>query len=373
MADIDIENLSDDEFMQLEDPVETPEPEETEVAEETPVETEEDSGEEELAEEEDSAEETDDETETDVSEDENEEPVAETTDSDDTVEDEPEDSETAEDPKEDEPDYKSQLDEVMAPFRANNRDIKVDSVADVRQLMQMGANYNKKMAMLKPNLKLMKMLENNELLDESKLSYLIDLDKKNPDAIAKLIADSDFDPLSADNTTEYKPNTYTVDDKTMVLDDVLEAIQGSKGYETTVDIISNKMDEASKTVLFQQPDAISIINEHVELGLYDQITAEVDKQRMLGKLTGLSDIAAYKTVGDQMFEAGAFNDESTPAEKPSATPAKKNTPDPKLKERKRAASTPKSRPSTKKQSPVDFNPLGMSDEDFEKEMNGKLL
>ena len=367
MTDTDLDNLTDEEFMQLEDPVETPAVEE-DVS--PSLETEENNEETEDEAEEETSEEVVDESDDDTEEvDTEEESATEDTDTTASVEDESEDKTTTEK----EPDYKSQLDEVMAPFRANNRDIKVDSIADVRQLMQMGANYNKKMAILKPNLKLMKMLENNELLDENKLSYLIDLDKKNPEAIAKLIAESDFDPLSVGDTTEYKPNTYTVDDRALVLDDVLDAIQGSKGYEATVDIISNKMDEASKTVLFQQPDAIRIINEHVELGIYDQITAEVDKQRMLGKLTGLSDIAAYKTVGDQMYEAGAFNDESTPAEKPSATSTKKNTPDPKLKERKRAASTPKSTPSFKKQTPVDFNPLGMSDEDFEKEMNGKLL
>ena len=87
--------------------------------------------------------------------------------------------------------------------------------------MQMGANYNKKMAALKPNLKLLKLLENNGLLSEEKLSFLIDLDKKNPDAITKLVKDSGLDPLEMDvSKSDYKPNTYTVHDREVELDSV---------------------------------------------------------------------------------------------------------------------------------------------------------
>ena len=87
-------------------------------------------------------------------------------------------------------DYKAEYDRLVAPFKANGREITVKSVDDAIALMQMGANYNKKMSALKPNLKLMKLLENNGLLDETKIGFLIDLEKKNPDAINKLIKDS---------------------------------------------------------------------------------------------------------------------------------------------------------------------------------------
>jgi len=85
--------------------------------------------------------------------------------------------------------------EITAPFRANGKDMQIDSVEDVRKLMQMGANYNKKMAAIKPNLKFIKMLENNDLLNEESISYLIDLQKKDPAAIKKLLKDSGTNPL----------------------------------------------------------------------------------------------------------------------------------------------------------------------------------
>ena len=57
-------------------------------------------------------------------------------------------------------DYKAEYEKLLKPFKANGRDIQVGSVDDAIALMQMGANYNKKMAALKPNMKLLKMLEN---------------------------------------------------------------------------------------------------------------------------------------------------------------------------------------------------------------------
>ena len=89
-----------------------------------------------------------------------------------------------------EPDYKAEYLRLLAPFKANGKEIAVSTVDDAISLMQMGANYNKKMAGLKPSLKMLKLLENSGLLSEEKISYLIDLEKKNPAAINKLIKDS---------------------------------------------------------------------------------------------------------------------------------------------------------------------------------------
>jgi hypothetical protein len=281
------------------------------------------------------------------------------------------DSEDTDDSKEesDELDYKAQFEDIMAPFKANNREIQVDSVEDARRLMQMGANYNKKMAGLKPNLKLMKMLENNDLLDEEKLSFLIDLDKKNPEAVTKLLKDSGLDPddidLEADNG--YKANsTYTVDDKEVELDGILGEIQDTESFDRTIDIIGNKWDEASRKLVLDQPEAIKHINEHIETGIYDRIMTVVEQERMVGRLTGMSDLEAYKHVGDAIHASGGFD---TPTGNPAdnvdtSTRQTKKVPDPKLKSKKKAASSTKG--STVASKKDDFNPLSMSDEEFAK-------
>ncbi len=256
-----------------------------------------------------------------------------------------------------------QLKEALAPLRANNKTIKIDSIAELRKLAQMGIGYSAKMTGLKPNLKLLKMLKNNNLLDEGKLSYLIDLDKKNPKAIASLVKESGLEPheIDTDEETDYRPNTYTVDDKDIELDTVLDEIQDTPSYAKTIDIIGNKWDEDSKAILADNPNTIKIINDHVQSGVYDQIMEVVEKQKVLGNLTGLSDYAAYKQIGDAMYAESTKNSTSVAASiKPAESAQQKSN----NRDRKKAASSTKSTPSKKQK--FDFNPLAMSDEEFAK-------
>ena len=268
-------------------------------------------------------------------------------------------------------DYEGEYKKVFAPFRANGRDVQVQNADQAIQLMQMGAGYNEKMAGLKPSLKILKMLENNSLLNEEKINYLIDLDKKDPDAITKLMKDSGIDPLEVDleSSTEYRPNTYNVDDKQVELDGVLAEIQHTDSYANTIDVIGNKWDDSSKRALYENPAEIKIINDQMASGVFDEINIVLQNQKMLGNLNGLSDRDAYLKIGTYMQQNKLFKAQQNMPANTSNTgvgiPVKSNAPNPKLKKRKQAASSTKSVPSSsgvKK----DFNPLSLSDDEFDK-------
>ena len=271
--------------------------------------------------------------------------------------------------------FEDEYKRLLAPFKANGRQMQVNSVDDALTLMQMGANYNKKMAGLKPNLKLMKMLENNKLLDEEKLAYLIDLDKKDPAAMAKFIKESGVDLQEFDEEAkiEYKPNAYTVNDKEVELDSVLLDIKDTPQFQETIDIISNKWDDSSKEVLLETPTLIRAINEQVASGIYEQITGVIESERMLGRLTEVSDLEAYKIVGDAIQSQGGFATQQVDntQEQLEVTPTITKAEDPKLKSRKKAASATKSAPSKSKK--LDFNPLALSDEEFEKIASSQFI
>lgn len=271
-------------------------------------------------------------------------------------------------------DYKALYEQVIQPFKANGKEMTVDTVEDIRQLMQMGANYNKKMVALKPNLKIVKMLENSGLLDEEKLGYLIDLSKHNPDAIKRLLKESNMDPLDIDMSAEsqYKPNTYSVNDKEMELDAVLADIRETSSYNTTLDIIGNKWDDSSKRILVDHPDLIKVINTHVGNGVYEAITNEVERLRTLGRLNGVSDIDAYKAVGDFLYAPKEANAQK-PGNYVNTTTTYKATvhkEDVQLNDKRKAASSTKGVVSNKK---PDFNPLAMSDEEFEKVASSRFI
>ena len=280
-------------------------------------------------------------------------------------------------------DYKAEYEKLLKPFKANGRDIQVGSVDDAVALMQMGANYNKKMAALKPNMKLMKMLENHDLLSEDKLNYLIDLSRKDAGAINKLIKESGIDPLTLDTEKAdgYTPKSYKVDEREIELDMVLEQIQHSQAYPKTLEVVSKQWDPASRQTVANSPQLLKIINDHVDRGIYDVISAEVERERIFGRLNGMSDIEAYRQVGDSIQARGGFDHlvqkrtdhgQQAAARPVVVQPKPKMAENDKLREMRKAASTSQPAASSGK-SVSDFNPLSLSDEEFSKLVQPKFL
>lgn len=269
-------------------------------------------------------------------------------------------------------DYKAEYERLVAPFKANGRDMSVTSVDEALTLMKMGANYNKKMAALKPHLRLLKVLENNGLLDEEKISYLVDLDKKSPEAINKLVKDSGLNPMDfdAEKAGAYKPTKHSVDDRELELDTVLDELQDSPVYNRVLQVISNEWDGPSKQIVANNPGLLKVINDQVANGVYDIITAEIQRERVFGRLSGLSDIEAYRQVGDAIHARGGFNhlgssQGKTNTEPVVVAPKPKKDGDDKLKEKRRAAGIASSSAPVSKQA-NEFNPLAMSDAEFAK-------
>lgn len=264
--------------------------------------------------------------------------------------------------------------QIMAEFKANGTTIKVKNVEDAIQLMQMGANYHKKMSGLKPSLKLLKLLENNGLSDPEKLNYLIDLSQKKPEAITQLLKDSKIDPMNIDLTgeKEYVPQNRSVSDTEILLDEVLDSISNSPSYNKTLTVLGDEWDSDSRSLLAQTPEVIRTINAHMENGIYDQVDQAVKYERSLGKLTGVNDYEAYQRIGTYMHENKLFKVANVP---PVNTDASNTKPvDTKAQDAiaaaeaarvaaKKAASPSRSGKGVDDKN-ANYNPLTMSDEDF---------
>ena len=282
----------------------------------------------------------------------------------------PDSTDTKEDtPETTEFDYESAFKKVTAPFKANGVEMKVESTDDVIRLMQMGANYQKKMSQLKPNLKLIKMLENNELLDEAKLNNLIDLSKKDPQAITKLIQESNVDPLEIDNeaAVNYQPNNYSITDKEYNLDRILDDIKETETFTRTIDVLTKEWDSESRTTISDQPEIISIVNEHMLSGVFDQVHAQMQQGKVLGKFKNTPDVEAYRLTAEDMYKnnklvmpsdngskASNVSNESVPQQEANAD-----------RNKKRKAAAPVKQVSSKK-GPATDDFLGLSDDEFMK-------
>lgn len=269
--------------------------------------------------------------------------------------------------------YEAVYKELFSPFKANGKEIQVESVEDARQLMQMGANYSKKMAALKPNLKHMKLLEDNKLLSDDRINYLIDIASGKPEAIKQLLKESKIDPMDLDleKADDYQPSQRTVDDRRLELDDVLSNLQDSQHYQRLMEDVGTGWDEGSKKAIAKAPKVLEILDSHMATGIYDLIQGELEKERLLGRLNGMSSLDAYRAVGDRMEAEGKFNhlvpnQAAQPAPRKSDQErAKKDQEEQRRKSKKRAAASTRKAPSQSKPS-MDFNPLDMSDEEYEK-------
>ena len=265
-------------------------------------------------------------------------------------------------------DYESAYKKVSEPFKANGTDMQVKDPEDIVRLMQMGANYQKKMAQLKPNLKLIKMLEKNELLDEVKLHNLIDLSKKDPKAIAKLIEESDIDPLdiNKDVPTDYQPTDYTVTDKEYNLDAVLDEIKDSETFTKTINVVTKDWDIESKNTITNYPEIISVIDSHMNNGVFEKVNAKLQQDKALGKLVGVSDVDAYRNISEQLFKEGILVDKKPGASSEVSNVSSKTDEKAEAdRNKKRKAVAPVKQTTTKK-APTDEDFLGLSDEDFMK-------
>jgi hypothetical protein len=214
--------------------------------------------------------------------------------------------------------FEAKYKEAMAPLKANGKTIEIQSMDELRQLASMGANFTRKMQDIAPHRKILAMLENNGLLDETKLSFFIDLDKKNPEALKKLIKDSGVDPLDIDVSSEpaYKAGNHVVSDNEIAFRAVLEDLQSTPTGQETISLINASWDQASKEELWKAPEVMATIQQQRENGIYDTISAEINRQAMLGKISaGTPFIQAYLTVGNELNTRGAFTNLNVPSNK----------------------------------------------------------
>ncbi len=277
-----------------------------------------------------------------------------------------------------ETDYKSFHDQVMAPFKANGKMVQLKSPEEAIALMQMGANYTRKMQEIQPHRKVLLMLENNGLLDEGKLSYLIDLDKKNPDAIKKLVKDAGLDPMDIDTSEEsaYRVGNHRVSDEEAAFRGVLDDLSTTDNGKQTLQVINSTWDQASKELLWKNPGVMNLINQQRELGIYDRILTEVERRKALGQVPiNQPLLQIYQQVGQEMVAGNAFADIVQPAQQPRETVAPVASrvvpPKPVVKNGDRATAAAPSKAAAKP-AKVIVNPLSMSDDDFLKQFQGRL-
>lgn len=280
-------------------------------------------------------------------------------------------------------------DQVMKPFKANGREIQLRSPEEAIRLMQMGAGYGRKLQDMQPHLKTLRMLEKNNLLDQEKLGFLIDVNLKKPEAIKKLIKDSGIDPLdlNMDDNANYRPTDHSVSDNEVAFAEALKDVSSQPGGRDTIQHINSTWDQKSKEFLWGNPEVLTVIQDQRQNGIYDTITAEIDRKKMLGEIApNVPFLEAYKIAGDALVASKSLiQPGSEPAPQSSnLAPAPKadqqagrvlgvRTAAPKSSatnsDKAKAAGSPTNSSRKAKET---INPLDMADDDFLKQFENRL-
>lgn len=196
---------------------------------------------------------------------------------------------------------------LKTPLKVGDTEITVNSVEELVTLAQRGLGANKRMQDLAPKLKTLSMLESNGLLDQNKLNFLISLDKKDPAAIRKLVADSGvdvFDAGTGNPDEDYTPKDYSVSDEEYAVEQAFSDISTTSSYEATLKTLTS-YDDASKAQIRKDPSILRELNEHHGNGIYEEIQKVVLKDRAMGNLEGMSDFEAYRHVWKTVQEYSA--------------------------------------------------------------------
>lgn len=265
------------------------------------------------------------------------------------------------------------FEKVSAPFKADGRDMQVRTPEDVIRLMQMGVNYSRRMQEMKPLRAQDQMLKMNGLNDPEKLNFLIDLSKGNKDAIKKLLNDHKIDPVDIDTTSEDKPyqaTNYQGDPKDLAFDDAIKETLAQDGGRDLISDINREWDDVSKEALRDQPAIFENILAQKKTGVYGRIKEELKYQRTMGFLTNVPFLQAYHQVGEAMQKAGVFdsaNKTQPEVKKPLGTGTRKAALKPKTEQptpNVSSATPPRSAPTNVggQNDEPDFS--SMSDEDF---------
>ena len=188
-------------------------------------------------------------------------------------------------------DYEAVYKDIFKPFKANGKDITPRTVEDVVQLMQMGANYTKKMQLMAPLKKAAESLSRADIKEED-LNFLIDVHKGDKEAIKKLLTKHNVDPMELDlDSTNYVPKNNIVSDEDVEYSNILDDIRDS--LPKIQEIMTNTWDTRSKEALLKDPNLMRALHEEIAMGRFDNVQAQLEIEKTFGRYKGKSDVEAY--------------------------------------------------------------------------------
>lgn len=252
--------------------------------------------------------------------------------------------------------YEDLYKQIMKPFKANGKDITPRNVEDVISLMQMGANYTKKMQLMTPMRKAVETLNKNDIKEDD-LNFLIDVRNGDKEAIKQLLQKHKIDPMDLDlENIDYKGKNHIATDEEVSFAEILDDIKPN--LTKIRDIMDTVWDSESKKKLLENPKMIRGLHEEIEMGRFEEIQAQVELEKTFGRYKGVSDLDAYIDIASKLTKQAIEQQQ----QEQYKTTAKKEA----AKVNKAKAAPTRNKPTNNKATLTKADIFSMSDEEFNK-------
>lgn len=282
-------------------------------------------------------------------------------------------------------DFRKAYKDLLKPLWARGHNFTPRNMEEVKTLMSQGVDYLYKTQQLAQHRKQIELLQ-REGISNDDLTFLIDLKKKDPEAIKKFFADGDLNPYDVDitETPNYQPKTKMIDDETLALRDSVNELMTMPDGRACYDELVHTLDKASQDYFLKEPELLKTFyqHQHTPVGnnktLYTIIKDEIDHEKALGRLPqNMSFLDAYRTVGDNLLrqnqaamQTSNRRNNSYGTTAPEVHQRLGSTRRSYINDRVRSAGVSPNRKSSRSNSTM--NPFDMPDDEFLKQFEGRL-
>jgi len=203
-------------------------------------------------------------------------------------------------------------------------------------------------------------LKENGIEDED-LYLLAEAKKGNKNAIAKLIAKANIDPLDIDpeEAKDYKPNEVKANMDYIQSKTILEEIQNDEDvYKKFNNLVMKDFDDESKQIVFKNPDNLEAVANIIKSGVIDAILPKYSKHKLIDDMKSIDAlIKAYEEYKTEL------ESKKTEVKEKIETKNREKT----IKRKKASEGVKHKKQTTKNNAKPDF--ATMSEEEFEKYYN----
>lgn len=232
---------------------------------------------------------------------ESEQPTEEVTDS---VEDKTVDDEVTEEADESQSDEDTTEEAGVYTIKADGVELKL-TADELKVLASKGIDYTKKTQALAPWRKQISAIQEANLGADD-INLMIDVMKGNKDAINEVLRRAKVDPLELDTDSkhEYVPNNYGKDEVSLAIEEVVSEISKDPEYQTTVKVVDDLWDSASRQQMAENPALIRGLHEEIKMGRYEKVAPMAAQMKIMEMARGQqvrSDLEYYQIAVDQFI------------------------------------------------------------------------